>query len=303
MRKSVLFLILFGLTVSGSAQYYWDYGFKLGVTNSLTDMGGKEQPRRDFIMDMKLSQSRWAMGGFVRYKLNDYVSIAAALEYGRLQGSDQLSTNKGRVGRNLSFRNDIFELNTRGELYVWNLYDVGNRGRYRMDMKTFVFAGLGAALSNPKAKNTDYSFKYQSLRPLMTEGKKYSLIQAVFPVGFGVCFTYKKQYRFGFEFGWRLSFTDYLDDVSKVYPDPANYDPAIYSAFINRTDEVENMDDAWAANYLPGSKRGDPSHNDNYMFMQLTYSYVLRTQGAFYRTKYGYLGGRSKGFSRVRAKF
>jgi hypothetical protein len=312
--------VLFGCTLQ--AQYYWDYGIRLGGTNSLTDMGGKEQIRRDFVMDMKLSQTRWAVGGFVRYRINDYFAAAVGLDYGRIQGSDALSTNKGRVGRNLSFRNDIIELNARGDIHIFTLYDVGNRGKYRSDMLTFAFLGIGGAYSNPKALNTEYSSKYVALRPLMTEGVKYSAFQLVIPVGFGLGFTYKERgrmHRFGFEFGWRLTFTDYLDDVSTNYSDPANYDPAIYYAFVNRTDEVEGMDDAWASNYGPANiegtdnydpsvpersgKRGDSSHNDNYLFMQFTYSYSHRSKGGFYRQKYRYLGGRSRGFTRVRAKF
>ena len=51
----------------GSSQYNFDYGIKLGATNYLGDIGGQEKTRRDFIMDMKLSQTRWVVGGYARY--------------------------------------------------------------------------------------------------------------------------------------------------------------------------------------------------------------------------------------------
>lgn len=315
MRNLAITIMLFISipTVFGQAAgWYWDFGGKLGGTNYLGDMGGKEKTRRDFVMDMKLGQTRWAAGAFGRYEFSPYFSAAVAIEHGRIQGRDDLSTNKGRVGRNLSFRNDIFELNGRGELYVYNVYDVGNRGKYRTDLRTFLFAGLGVAYSNPKARNLDYSNKYQALRPMMNEGEKYSPFQAVIPVGFGLAFTHKhrgKRHRFGFEMGWRLTFTDYLDDVSKTYVDPSQVaDPSKYYFFANRTDAVPGMTPEWSANYGPPSdvtfgKRGDPSHNDNYLFMQFTYSYLIRTNGSFYRQKYGFLSNKGKGFRVTRAKF
>ena len=36
-------------------------------------------------------------------------------------------------------------------------------------------------------------------------------------MGFGFFFTFKRQHRIGLEFGWRLTFTDYMDDISTEY--------------------------------------------------------------------------------------
>ncbi len=57
-------------------------------------------------------------------------------------------------------------------------------------------------------------------------------------------------------------------------------------------------------NYTPGSKRGDPSHNDSYMTTSIYYSYVLRGKSSFYKSKYGSVFKRSKYKKRkIRAKF
>ena len=67
MQRSTLllsFLIgLFMVTTKVDAQYAWDFGMHLGGANYLGEMGGKDQPRRDFVWDMKLGQTRWAVGG------------------------------------------------------------------------------------------------------------------------------------------------------------------------------------------------------------------------------------------------
>ena len=91
------------------AQYAWDVGLHLGGANYLGEMGGKEKPRRDFIWDLKLNQTRWCFGGFARRKINRLVSVNGGLLFFRIQGADAWSENPARVGRNLNFRNDMLE--------------------------------------------------------------------------------------------------------------------------------------------------------------------------------------------------
>jgi len=89
LTRSVFILgVLFMGTSNANAQYLWDVGFHLGGANYLGEMGGKDQPRRDFVWDMKLNQIRWTIGGFARRKINRLISVNAGLLYFRLQGSD-----------------------------------------------------------------------------------------------------------------------------------------------------------------------------------------------------------------------
>ncbi|HRT53663.1 MAG TPA: DUF6089 family protein, partial [Flavobacteriales bacterium] len=142
IRNSFLAVVLLTLGASGAnAQYNWDFGVHLGGANYLGEMGGKEKPRRDFIWDLKLNQTRWAIGGFARYRINRMVSLNLGLMYFRIQGSDINSQNPARVGRNLNFRNDMLELYLRGEVTLYQDNDIGGRGRYRTDFRLFGYAG------------------------------------------------------------------------------------------------------------------------------------------------------------------
>src|SRR5690606_34804512 len=134
------------------AQYDWDIGGHLGGANYLGEIGGKEKTRQDFIWDMKLNQTRWAVGAFARRKINRSFSVNAGLMYYRIQGSDQLSTNMPRVGRNLNFRNDMFELYARPEFTIFQDNDLGGRGRYRTDFRLFAYVGAAVYLSEPKGQ-------------------------------------------------------------------------------------------------------------------------------------------------------
>src|SRR5882672_10123321 len=105
--KKITLLLAFTISASAAfSQYKWDFGGMVGAANYLGEIGGKEKTRRNFILDLKLSQTRSALGGFARYKLNPDIYIKGSLSWLRISGADALSTNPGRVGRNLSFRND-----------------------------------------------------------------------------------------------------------------------------------------------------------------------------------------------------
>ena len=330
MKRSLLALLVVVLSTPSKAQYAWDIGVHLGGANYLGEMGGKEQTRRDFIWDMKLGQTRWSIGVFGRRKLNRSFSVSAGLMYLRLQGADALSTNPQRVGRNLNFRNDMFELYVRPEFTIFQDNDIGGKGRYRTDFRLFLYAGAALFYSSPRGQiNREGAF--YALRPLQTEGVSYSPFGFAIPAGLGMHITKKRRHRYGFDFGWRTTFTDYLDDVSTEYVNiPANGDPLATQLYDQRpylddvdlvtggtqvqtaSGEVVTVPDAIQYGWVPetdgaskkeNNKRGDPTHNDSYLTMTLTYSYVLKGQSNFYRQRYSWIRGKKRIGRKSRAKF
>ena len=100
-----------------------------------------KKTRRNFILDLKLKSTSFIVGGFVRYKFNDQWSLNNSLSIAQIRGDDALSTNPARVWRNLRFKNNIVELTSRAE-YNFIEPDVGGRGRYNKEFKTFLHGGL-----------------------------------------------------------------------------------------------------------------------------------------------------------------
>ncbi len=316
LRLPLLFLALAALSTS-RAQYAWDIGFHIGGANYLGEMGGKDQPRRDFIWDMKLSQTRWAFGGFARRKLNRSFSISTGLMYMRLQGADALTESyRPRRGRNLNFRNDLIEWYLRPEFTIFQDNDVGGRGRYKTDFRLFGYVGVGVYYHSPKGQiNREGAF--YNLQPLNTELADYSRIGASIPAGIGLHFTKKRRHRYGFDIGWRTTFTDYIDDVSTTYKNPDLLpggatgdaaqlaDQSSYAYALDPTLPDPN-NYGWGslqANGQPENIRGDPTHNDSYLTMTFTYSYVLRGQSNFYRQRYSWIRGGKRVGRKSRAKF
>ncbi|MBL4706352.1 MAG: hypothetical protein JKY54_17625 [Flavobacteriales bacterium] len=298
--KKLFTLVLFFLIISPLfAQYQKDFGITIGGSNYLGDIGGDELNRGGFIWDMKMEQTGIAVGAFYRTKLRDNLGIKASVHWARIQGDDVLSSNAGRRGRNLNFRNDLIELAATGEYYFYETYDVGGYGRYLVEFRPYLFGGIAAVYSDPKA---ELDGEYYALRPLNTEGKSnsYNAITMSIPGGLGFYFTYANRYRLGWELGYRHTFTDYLDDVSGVYASVDEIDSELGQQLANRRPELGNEPLVPNANnYESGEKRGDQSHNDSYLFSEFSLSYVLR--GAPYPI-WIKNGGRKSGVRVVRYK-
>jgi len=314
MRLKVLVFSLF-LTSLAVAQYRWDYGFQLGASNYLGDIGGKDKTRKDFVSDMKLAETRWAGAGFVRYKFTPKLSLRGQFAYQRIQGADSLSTNPARHARNLNFRNDIFELSATPQLTIYENQDLGSSYRFKLSFNFYVFAGIGIIHQNPKAyapQLVDGGSPWIALQPYHTENTNYSLWQGVIPLGTGFYFTVRKKHRFGFEYNWRITFTDYLDDVSKKYVDPSTLSTTGAILADRSTLQSAGGSAAFLKNFgynpdqaNPNNKRGDSKHKDTYMSMTLNYSYVIRGHGSFYKSRYGsfFFKKNKKRSRKVRAKF
>jgi hypothetical protein len=303
MKKFVALLFVALLAFSADAQRYnLGFGGRLGAANFLGDIGSGGISR-NFVYNMNLADTRWSAGAFVRYRFHPLFAIRGDLTYARIQGKDADSDWGPRRGRNLNFTNDMFELSAKFEFYpqILSVSDVGFRGRYRTDYQTYFHAGVGGLYHSPKGKYMGQGENIK-LRPLMTEGVKYSPVTFFLPFGGGFFFTHNRQHRFGFDFTWNWSFTDYLDDISTQYVDPSEMasDP---NAALMANQWIPQGGVPDAVQYGPGSPRGDPTDRDNYMLMTVSYSYLIRTRSGFYRRNYSWMYGRRRRFGGTKAKF
>ena len=309
MRNLLISLVLIITTsFSGYSQYYVDYGISAGASNYLGEFGGGEGEGRGFVSDMEFSFTKWTLGGFYRYRISSKIALKASLNYIRLSGDDVESDNYGRRGRNLNFKNDMFELLVNGEYYIYKVNDVGGTGRYRTDFNLYLFGGIGAFYSSPKGQDA-VSGDWVSLRGLKSEGQSYNAINLASPLGIGFYYTVDRKYRIGMEIGWRTTFTDYIDDASTVYAND-------YDGITNKTDQAlldqinaENgsilgdKEFVRLANFDAGSKRGSSDQNDSYMTATVNFSWAIIGRSKFYKAKYLWIYGKKRRSRRSKAKF
>ncbi len=308
-----LLLMLFVSSVL-QAQYsangnFWkkhrtEYYASLGATSFLGELGGRNEIGSDFVYDFELNETRWGVNLGVRHFLKKNIAIRGNFMLGYLSGNDNKTEEPFRRKRNLHFRSLVFELTAIAE-YNFRLTGIGkryrkigvnSRTRSRFSETVYsLFIGVGGLKFNPQGK---FENRWYNLRPFGTEGqnfsdgpKRYSLYTVVVPLGFNVRKSISRKINLSLEFCHRITFSDYIDDVSTVYYDNEsilNYsgEAAAYLAdpsfeFLVREDgEVVYTDNTYA-----GLQRGDSKDKDSYMTMMLGVNYKLNTYGFKRRRK------------------
>jgi hypothetical protein len=291
MKKlAFLFVLVLGISGVSRAQYSMDFGLNLGGSTYIGEIGDPgitdglfENP---FPLYITPDQARYNVGFFYRYNFTRNIAARFEANWVRIAGADSLSDSPARLGRNLSFRTDIFEFSLMGEYAWWVKEDISRKSR--IDFRADVHAGIGYALYNPMAQ---LDGKWYNLRPLATEGieNEYGTGTLIVPFGAGFSWTFNKKIRAGMDLTYRFTFTDYLDDVSTDYAYPEELPYVESFAFANRSDEAFERGNPDLPNrgfYNPGSIRGNPEANDGYFMVQFKVSYVLNFNNSFYKARY-----------------
>jgi hypothetical protein len=206
MKISLIFLLFF--TNVCKAQE-WQAEIMAGVSGYNGDL---TQQR------ISIKQLRPSVNFNLKYNSGDYVNFRFGIAYGRIGADDKNNSSQLLKNRNLNFKSDIIELNLIAELSVFDPETYVS--------SPYIFGGVGVFYFNPFTYDNNNKKTY--LHPLSTEGeglkeypdrKKYSLIQPCIPVGIGWKMPLNNKWDISLEFGYRFTFTDYLDDVSKGYVD------------------------------------------------------------------------------------
>ena len=306
IQRSILILIVLLVWQESEAQFYKNQGYwrknrtqligGLGASNFLGELGGRNQIGSDFIWDLEMKQFKPALTIGIKYAVTNKVAIRGQLSYAMLAGDDALTAEMFRSNRNINFRSHAWELAGVCEVIMHQVrpghkYNLtGVKGTKPRAANIYAFAGIGLLKFNPQGYQDG---NWYNLKPLGTEGQNlggaesYSLYTIVIPMGLGCRWQLKSQnVMVGFEIGHRLTFSDYIDDVSTVY-----YDNAKLADQPGFTTE-ENLLAAYFAdpslgyyvedgNTFPlnstgtGTQRGDSEDNDAYLFAQVTMSYKL----------------------------
>lgn len=253
MKKFLLLLYL--IPVTGFSQNLF-LSFRVGLSNYQGDLQDKN-------FSFKKSKFIGSIG--VRHDLSEHITLRNYLSFTKLAADDKNSKSVYARARNLNFTAGLKELEISGQYNVFSLNDKW--------WTPYVFAGVGIFHYKPytTAGNTKVF-----LQPLSTEGegvvsgaKKYKLTQFAIPVGFGAEYALTEDLRIGLEFGYRKTFTDYIDDVSNRYADYATLLAAKGQTAVDiayRGDELTG-----GAPYpVGGTLRGSAKHKDAYYFTTLT---------------------------------
>ncbi len=297
-------------------------GVSLNAFNYYGDLS--PSPKR---ISTDISLTRPAIGVSFTHRFGPRYQLVGSFMYGGIRGSDNDSadpedTKNGifRYNRNLSFRNRIKELSIVAQVDLFE-----NQSTYisRVKWTPYIYAGLAVFHHNPQAQAPEFDAagnptgkkgEWVDLQPLGTEGqnsdldpsdvnyglKPYKRIQFAIPFGFGARFRINEVMDLSGEFGFRYTFTDYLDDVSGNYVDLDVFgNDDLARAMSYRTNEVKGTPppigsggaDSGGYTVWPGyghedkySLRGNSDNKDIYMVTSVRLTYILGK--TFHRAKF-----------------
>ncbi|MBL0145894.1 MAG: hypothetical protein IPP48_09140 [Chitinophagaceae bacterium] len=305
--KKVIILVgvmfsVFGFTQKAEAQYYfydnntydnpvtYELGASFGFMNCLTDLGGRKGIGKKFIKDLNMGKTTVAGSAYLNATFKYKFGLRAEATFGQIKADDKVlekvkASTFGRYERNLSFRSKITEFSLIAEAHpffiFWSFDDEFDREPPRWS--PYLLGGVGFFSFKPQAQLNN---KWVDLQPLSTEGqgfleypdrKPYKLNQMNIPLGLGIKYELTNKLNVRGEFIYRKLNTDYLDDVSTQYIDPALY--ANYFTGSKLTNALLLNDRQYELTpthvTLPEDQRGNPKNNDAYFTFNLKIGYVF----------------------------
>lgn len=242
----------FGITV-GAAHYFGDINTRAAV-----------------------NRPKPALGLFFRKQFGNYVGLRIAGHYAQLGYSDTYSKNEFQQRRNLSFNTNIFEIAAMGDFNFFKFQP--NDPKYLFT--PYVTLGVGVFTYDPYAFLNN---KKEFLRPLGTEGqtigyqgrKQYSTLAVSIPFGVGVKYNISPNVNLSFEVSHRYTFTDYLDDVSTTFIGANNFPTSGNGPTALLLQDRSYEIDPNAIIGVEGRQRGNISQKDQYMFVELGFSFNI----------------------------
>lgn len=279
---------------------YTSFSGNIGTSTYYGDLASSHD-----LINATWNSLRWHLGVGVSRPLTRHLSAELTFNWIRLGADDNNSNELMSYVRNLHFRNDLKEFSLRG---IYTLIRKESNVYRRAAINPYLSAGVAYYFHNPKAKTPDnLGGNWVSLQTLSTEGEgvnqlygnQYRLSGIALPIGFGISYKYNKHLDIGVELIYRMTFSDYLDDVSGLYPNPLLLQSPEAKALTNRSQELVSSrtgtsrtvkliqlfsqegiitNDPYSES-LPlsaiGSSRGDSGTSDRYLTMSIKLLYHI----------------------------
>jgi opacity protein-like surface antigen len=261
-------LLLLGLFVSAPAAAQLEMrGLEIGPWAGVSFYLG------DLNTDFRFDRPNLAGGFAARYNFNHRLAAKVSFNYGKIEAYDSDSGNPFEQNRNLSFQSDIFDGTAQFEFNFLPYF----HGHKEYFFTPYAFAGISVFNYNPKAE-TDGG-ELVELRGLGTEGQlrgeEYLVLSSALAYGIGLKWDLTYELSMDLHVGVRNASTDYLDDVSTVYPDASDLLRSRGPLAAELYDRSLMLDGEGNRIDREGEQRGDDTMNDRYIFVGLGLNYYF----------------------------
>lgn len=278
---------------------HFELGFSVGPSTFLGDLGGNMGKGGPFLKDNNFPMYKLMYGAYIAYFPSDLLGFRFMVNKGMLEGDDAVIRGKGgyeeaRKIRNSNFRSPITEAMVLAEVYPTALLGLDEES-ILMKLRPYGMLGVGVFHFNPQGTDP-LTGEWVDLRPLHTEGqgfpeyperKMYSLTQLNIPMGIGVKYFLSDNVNLSLEILHRKTNTDYIDDVSTTYINPALFYKYLPLAQAQLAERMANKTGGAASNgvrFKPGDKRGDPNNKDAYFSVNVKLGFRLGSSNPWTRS-------------------
>jgi len=246
--------ICLAFVVQNASAQNVEIGASIGVANYFGDLAPTPV----------VSETKGASGVFARINFSSSFAWTNSFSYAQVSGNDKnFAFNSAR---NLNFKSDIYEY---ASTFEFNYLKYGV-GVLENKFTSYLFAGIGVFGFNAQGY---YNNQWYNLKDFQTEGVSYQPYSFAIPFGIGVKWILNKNFNFECQLGFRRTYTDYLDDVSKTYPD-ITLKLKSSAAAATLTDPSALLNGGVFVN-KNGYKRGNSDNYDWYMIAQVSLSYRI----------------------------
>lgn len=228
----------------------WLLNTGLGVTRYVGDLN----ERSDFA-HLRLGV---ALNVAAAYRYSPQLTLRAEAQVYYIRGTQQ---DTHLAYNNLSFRSvnpDIWAG------VQWDFWRADNRNHVIIP---YALAGAGLTYLTPR---TTYKGQTVSLAPLHTEGVAYNRLPLILRYGLGVPIAATERFKFHLEGTYTHVFSDYVDDVSTVYPDRSTMEPMAATLSDRRPELGQPLNPT-------GAKRGNSGRRDGYFILSARLIFVIIT--------------------------
>src|SRR5215217_915696 len=263
-KRQLFYFFVFLLTGLNLKAQTVELGLAAGGTGYIGDLN----------QDKPLKISGISASAFVKMNLDPYWAVGLHYTYGKIKANDANSDNSQFRDRNINFTTPLNEISLQIDFNFFEYFAGGGRRNFT----PYIFTGVGAVLFNPKATydGTKYNLRFYKTEG---QGEPYKNYTFSIPYGAGVKVRLKENWGFFSQIGYRTAYSDYLDDVSKRYPNESKWpegDPA------ELRDTRRRLSDPSVSQFgTPEVQRGDIRKRDTYMFVGIGISYTFVSQKCY----------------------
>jgi hypothetical protein len=247
-----------------------EFGIGLGAAHYFGDLNTRAH----------LNRPKIAAAVFFRKNFGNYIAARLTASFAQLGYSDQYNThNQYMYTRNLSFNSKVWELSLQGDFNFFRFMP----GEPEFSFTPYITLGVGVFNYDPYAYLQGEKYLLRTLgtegqgSPLYPDRKQYSSMAISIPFGGGFKYAFNERMNIGFEILHRFTNTDYLDDVSKTYVDPAAFPPnpdGSTSVALLLSDRSYEIGEPIG---IPGRQRGNSKQKDQFVTAMVHLTFNLQS--------------------------